>query len=280
MTQVLKPNRWNEELPPERAWRGKAGRSRASLSAEQDRAAGGRDNRMVPVGNGRWARASIELKVLPQTRRIRAYLRWSEKGRSPTIYLGEVGHSVRSSNLKAGWELARSAGLLSEQPNPPGSWASSSAVRAVMRGNRSRDTKPEIRLRSLLHAAGFRYRVSIRPLPSIPRTADIVFPKKRVAIFVDGCFWHGCPDHHRPAEKNGDYWREKIEANQRRDAETVRILSDAGWKVLRVWEHENPADAAKRIGCVLQKQSHDRQGSLAQSLQEGLPQPSDQQPTA
>ncbi|GHE11397.1 hypothetical protein GCM10010339_71080 [Streptomyces alanosinicus] len=245
------PSRWKDKPPPARAWKGREGRSREALAAEQDRAASGRHRRMVDLGDGRFARASIELKVLPKTRRIRAYLRWSDKGRSPAEYVGEVAHETRGANLAQAWEMARDAGLLAEEPPPERSWATSPAVRSVMRGNRSRDTKPEIRLRSLLHRAGLRYRVGIRPLPQLRRTADVVFPKARVAVFVDGCFWHGCPEHHRPATKNIDFWREKIEGNRKRDAETDSLLRQAGWTVIRVWEHDDPVDAANRVIAVL-----------------------------
>ncbi|TLQ48346.1 very short patch repair endonuclease [Streptomyces marianii] len=243
--------RWKEKPPPTKAWKGKQGRSRAILAAEQDRAAGGRNRRMVDLGDGRFARASIELKLLPRTRRIRAYLRWSDKGRSPAEYVGEVTNDTRSANLAQAWGMARAAGLIAEQEPPEDSWATSPAVRSVMQGNRGKDTKPEVRLRSLLYAEGLRYRVGIRPLSNLRRTADVVFPKARVAVFVDGCFWHGCPEHHRPATKNSEFWREKIEGNRRRDAETDSLLRDAGWQVIRVWEHEDPAEAADRIRAIL-----------------------------
>lgn len=109
-----------------------------------------------------------------------------------------------------------------------------------MRGNRSRDTKPELSVRRLLHAAGYRYRVNHRPLPGLRRTADIVFPRKRVAVFVDGCFWHGCPEHHVPSKTNSTYWSVKIENNVRRDRETDAALREADWTVLRYWSHEPP----------------------------------------
>ncbi|WP_344665981.1 very short patch repair endonuclease [Catenulispora yoronensis] len=120
-------------------------------------------------------------------------------------------------------------------------------TRATMRGNRSKDTKPEKRLRSQLHALGLRYNVGKRPVPTVRRTADVVFTKARVAIFIDGCYWHGCPDHYRPARQNGEFWSQKIHANQQRDADTDRIMAEAGWRVVRVWEHEDPSEAAQRI---------------------------------
>lgn len=240
--------RWKDKTPPERAWKGKQGLSRAARSAEQDRAAGGRHRRIVDLGDGRTACASIELKLLPKTRRIRAYLRWSDKGRSPALYVGEVDHDTRAANLRQAWRMAAERGLLAEEKTPAASWASSSAVRNVMRANRGKDTKPEVRIRSLLHRAGLRYRVSVRPLPQIRRTADIVFTKAQVAVFIDGCFWHGCPEHYRPSTKNVEFWTEKINANRARDRETDQLLKDAGWTVIRIWEHEDPAEAAQRVG--------------------------------
>lgn len=120
-------------------------------------------------------------------------------------------------------------------------------TRKSMQSNKGRDTKPELALRRAVHALGLRYRVSVRPLPKIRRTADLVFTKKKVAVFLDGCFWHGCPDHHTKAATNADFWAEKVARTRERDHETDRLLMDAGWTVVRVWEHEQPADAAKRI---------------------------------
>ncbi|MEV8533456.1 very short patch repair endonuclease [Streptomyces sp. NPDC051211] len=115
-----------------------------------------------------------------------------------------------------------------------------------MRSNKSRDTKPELRLRSLLHGAGLRYRVSAKPIPGLRRTADVVFTRARVAVFVDGCFWHGCTEHRSVPVTNRDFWSTKIETNVKRDRETDRYLIEAGWAVVRVWEH-TPADEALEI---------------------------------
>lgn len=246
-------SRWKHDPPPDRAWKGRPGRGRDAQAAEQDRAAGGRLRRSVDLGDGRFARASVELKVLPDTRRIRAYLRWSDGGKSPARYLGEVEHDTRAANLAQGWGLAWRKGLLAEEPPPEGSWASSAAVRASMQGNRNKDTKPELRLRSLLHKRGLRYRVAARPLPELRRTADVLFPKMKIAVFVDGCYWHGCPEHLRASSKNAQFWRTKIEGNQSRDAETDRLLRDAGWTVIRVWEHEDPVEASARVSDAVLK---------------------------
>ncbi|TQJ14682.1 T/G mismatch-specific endonuclease [Yimella lutea] len=116
-----------------------------------------------------------------------------------------------------------------------------------MRGNRSRDTKPELAVRRLLHAEGLRYRVNVRPLPSLRRTADIVLASKRIAVFIDGCYWHGCPEHYVASKSNRDYWDVKIETNAARDAQTNAALSDAGWTVLRYWSHDRPENIAASI---------------------------------
>ncbi|MRX44506.1 DNA mismatch endonuclease Vsr [Agromyces sp. Q22] len=118
-----------------------------------------------------------------------------------------------------------------------------------MVANRSRDTSPEKAVRSLLHARGLRYRVHTRPVVALPRTADIVFTRRRIAVFIDGCFWHVCPEHGHIPHSNVEYWEPKLRGNQLRDRETDDALRDAGWSVLRFWEHESPdavADAIER----------------------------------
>jgi DNA mismatch endonuclease (patch repair protein) len=95
-------------------------------------------------------------------------------------------------------------------------------------------------MRRALHAAGLRYRVGL-PVPGRPRrTIDIAFPGIRLAVFVDGCFWHGCPTHRTWPKTNAEWWLHKIDTNRSRDAETDQILSDHGWRVIRVWEHGVP----------------------------------------
>ncbi|GAB2464555.1 very short patch repair endonuclease [Xylanimonas ulmi] len=120
-----------------------------------------------------------------------------------------------------------------------------------MRGNRSRDTQPELAVRRALHARGYRYRVDIRPEPTLRRTADLVFTRARVVVLIDGCFWHGCPDHCRIPATHTDYWQAKIAGNMRRDAETTAALEARGWSVVRIWEHEDPQDAADRVEPLL-----------------------------
>jgi DNA mismatch endonuclease (patch repair protein) len=116
-----------------------------------------------------------------------------------------------------------------------------------METQRQRDTKVELALRRELHARGLRYRIHRRVIPGLRREADILFPRARVAIFVDGCFWHGCPKHGTWPRENAAWWREKIERNVSRDRHTDDTLESAGWRSIRVWEHEPAASAADEI---------------------------------
>lgn len=111
----------------------------------------------------------------------------------------------------------------------------------------TRDTRPEMRLRRELHRRGLRYRVHFRPLSAVRRTADIAFTKAHVAVFVDGCFWHMCPVHGCIPKSNSDWWSSKLERNRSRDQETDARLTQAGWVVVRIWEHADLSDAADRV---------------------------------
>ncbi|GAA2436551.1 very short patch repair endonuclease [Streptomyces macrosporus] len=124
-------------------------------------------------------------------------------------------------------------------------------TRARMSRQRSRDTEVELALRRALHASGLRYRVHRRPVKGVRREADIVFGPARVAVFVDGCFWHGCPEHATWPKNNAEFWRRKIEGNRARDLDTDARLAEAGWAAVRVWEHEDPAEAARRIAALV-----------------------------
>ncbi|MDF2830664.1 MAG: vsr [Mycobacterium sp.] len=122
-----------------------------------------------------------------------------------------------------------------------------------MQSNKSRDTKPELALRSAVHALGLRYRVDARPLKALRRRADLVFPRAKVAVFLDGCFWHGCPVHHTVAAANASFWAEKVSTNRARDSDTDAKLAEAGWVSVRVWEHEDPLEAAERVRAVVRE---------------------------
>lgn len=125
--------------------------------------------------------------------------------------------------------------------------ASSETVRKRMQSTPQRDTPAELRIRKLLHAMGLRYSVDAKPLEDSPRRADVVFRRAKVAVFVDGCFWHGCPEHGTWPKANEQFWRAKILANIERDADTNNRLRERGWLVIRVWEHEDPSATATRI---------------------------------
>jgi len=117
-----------------------------------------------------------------------------------------------------------------------------------MQGNRRADTAPEVAVRRLLHADGLRFRKDLAIVTGSARTrADIVFPRQRVAVFIDGCYWHGCPDHCRMPKRNAEYWQAKIGRNRSRDACVTRALTEDGWTVLRCWEHEDVASVSARV---------------------------------
>ena len=129
--------------------------------------------------------------------------------------------------------------------------ASSAAVSRRMSAARRRDTKPELDVRRRLHAQGFRYRVEF-PVPGFARrTIDIAFTKKNVAVFIDGCFWHNCPEHGTSPRSNSEWWETKLRRNTERDAETTDALITAGWCVLRFWEHSDADSVASQIRSVL-----------------------------
>ncbi len=120
------------------------------------------------------------------------------------------------------------------------------AVSRRMSNTRGRDSKPELAIRRNLHAAGLRYRVDARPVSTSRRSADIVFPTQKIAVLIDGCFWHACPDHYRPAKSvRTEFWAKKIDQNHLRDVESTALFEEAGWTVLRFWEHENPEDVVR-----------------------------------
>lgn len=134
-------------------------------------------------------------------------------------------------------------------------------VRARMSRQPSRNTQVEVELRRALHGSGLRYRIHRRPVKGVRREADIVFGPARVAVFVDGCFWHGCPDHATWPRNNAEFWRLKIEGNRARDLDTDARLTAAGWVAVRVWEHENPAEAAAKISALIANRRHRVAGS-------------------
>lgn len=128
-------------------------------------------------------------------------------------------------------------------PDPP----LSGSVRRSMQSNRPRDTKLELRVRSVLHARGLRFRTNYRPIKTNRCTVDIAFTRLRLAVLLDGCFWHGCPTHGQIPAHNSAWWDEKLRRNRERDKEVTGQLVQAGWVVLRYWEHESIDSVARDV---------------------------------
>lgn len=122
-----------------------------------------------------------------------------------------------------------------------------------MRGNRSRDTRPEVVVRSALHRAGMRFRKHYVPLAGSRTRVDVAFPRWHVAVQIDGCFWHACPEHGTRPSSHADYWTEKLRRNVERDRRSDEVLAEAGWTVLRFWEHEDPESVAVVVHYALSK---------------------------
>lgn len=133
------------------------------------------------------------------------------------------------------------------------SFASTPGVRRKMQSQPSRDTAPEMALRRAVHAMGLRYRVDRAPIPGLRRRADLVFGPIKLAIYVDGCFWHACPEHGNWPRTNSGWWQAKLQRNQARDRETDLLLATAGWTTLRIWEHEPPSEAAQRVADAIRR---------------------------
>ncbi|MEE7456818.1 very short patch repair endonuclease [Methylorubrum populi] len=124
-----------------------------------------------------------------------------------------------------------------------------------MRRIRTTGTAPEIALRRELHALGLRYRVSY-PVPGKPRrTIDVAFTRHRLAVFVDGCFWHGCPVHGSLPKTNAAFWANKVDTNRLRDRDTDRALTAAGWHILRIWEHTGSEEASAMVLSALDQRA-------------------------
>lgn len=143
---------------------------------------------------------------------------------------------------------------------PPNSPKATDLVAPSTSGRMSRtfqrDNRQELALRSVLHRRGLRFRIHSRLIPHSRRTVDIVFPAPRVAVFLDGCFWHGCPIHGTNPKNNAAWWRNKIDTNIARDRDTDTRLREAGWTVIRVWEHEGLTAAADRVESVVRARAY------------------------
>ncbi|MGY1714236.1 very short patch repair endonuclease [Geodermatophilus sp. SYSU D01106] len=127
-----------------------------------------------------------------------------------------------------------------------------------MRRVAKRDNGPELAVRRRLHAAGHRYRVAYRIPGQRRRTIDIAFTRLRIAVYIDGCFWHGCPEHLHLPTANSGWWVRKLAGNRARDAAATAQLDGLGWTVLRFWEHQAPDDVVARIAAVVAERRRDR----------------------
>lgn len=135
---------------------------------------------------------------------------------------------------------------------------SSPSISARMSRQASKDTAVELAVRRLLHAAGLRYRVEY-PVPGLPRRRiDVAFPRAKVAVLIDGCFWHGCPQHATHPKANAEWWRTKLDRNMARDRETTEHLLAAGWTVLRFWEHTPAEEVAATVRAAVTQEKRDR----------------------
>jgi DNA mismatch endonuclease, patch repair protein len=133
--------------------------------------------------------------------------------------------------------------------------ATSSAVRRVMLANLPGKSRLEVEFQNALSALGLRYRKDCSPIPGLRCRPDVVLPHSRVAIFIHGCFWHGCPEHFRTPKANAEWWSEKIKATADRDARQSESLRSNGWLVLTVWEHEFRTVGATRIAERIARQA-------------------------
>lgn len=127
-----------------------------------------------------------------------------------------------------------------------------------MQRQAQRDTQPELALRRELWRRGFRYRVDVAPVVALRRRADVVFSRASVAVYVDGCYWHRCPQHGTVPRANRDWWIAKLEGNVQRDRDTDFRLRSAGWEVIRVWAHEPVTEAADRVATMVTRRLGER----------------------
>lgn len=143
--------------------------------------------------------------------------------------------------------------------------ASTDAVRRVMQANVGRATLPERTLRSLLHAHGLRFRKNHRPSLAVPCKADVVLARAKMCIFVDGCFWHGCPTHFKLPTANAEWWDEKVRDNIERDCRNNELLAEEGWLVIRLWEHDILGDSLLIVTHMIEQVYSHRRGHLCKS---------------
>lgn len=144
--------------------------------------------------------------------------------------------------MKSGHQVTKPNNQGSKGPTPL-----SDTIRRRMETARQRDTSIEVRLARELHDLGLSFESNVAAIPGTRSRPDLLFATPKIAVFVNGCFWHGCPDHGTWPKHNAAWWRTKIEANRERDVKNDDVLTRAGWIVLRYWEHDDPRVAAREI---------------------------------
>ncbi len=165
------------------------------------------------------------------------------------IYPGDMGFSDQAEQRS----IASHNGEKRSRTPPP----SSEAARQRMRATRQHGTKPEVALRGALNQLGIVYHVDQSPVSGLKSRPDLIFEDTRIAVYVDGCFWHSCPIHGTLPKSNRQWWQAKLEANRQRDAKANDVLASAGWYVVRVWEHADPITVAKELAdLIAQRQIH------------------------
>lgn len=174
-------------------------------------------------------------------------LQWALPGRPAARRLLTTGDQLLSRDSPGAPAPEGSTTEDGQTENAQHSWATSPGARRSMLGNRGRDTRPEMAVRSIVHGMGLRYRVDHPPSRELRTRGDLVFPRRRVVVFIDGCFWHGCPLHYTSPKSNARYWSTKVVANRERDTRTTEALTELGWTVLRFWTHQPPAEIAEAI---------------------------------
>ena len=190
--------------------------------------------------------ADVEGRFVPRPSGRRVHVAVAGDG-PPVVHL----HGTNTSSLSHLMLPGRTPGLRSYLLDRPGCGLSAIRSAANARSVPSRASTDMAAVRSALHRQGLRFRKHTRPLASLRCHADIVFPRERIAVFVDGCFWHGCVDHGRQPGTNSDYWRAKIGRNVRRDRRNDEALAEAGWLVVRAWEHEPVESVVARVSEIV-----------------------------